>query len=71
MSPVIGRLAQFLVKQKIPDTSKYAGPPFRRHKFEGNALIDLKSLMKKAVDAYPNESELKDALEQFVDIGTP
>ena len=78
MSPVIGCLAKFLVKQQIPDDSgttplKYAGPPFRRYKFQGNALADLKSWMQKAVDAYPG-SELEDAqteVEGFVDIGEP
>ncbi|KAF8343249.1 ferritin-like-domain-containing protein [Amanita rubescens] len=76
MRRVIGRLAQFLVKQQIPDTTpvKYAGPPFRHHKFEGNALADLKLWMKTAVDAYPDSEnkDLKDAqaeVETFVNIG--
>lgn len=78
MSKVIGRLAKFLVKQQIPDTTpvKYAGPPFRHHKFEGNPLDDLKLWMNKAVNAYPDSEnqELKaarDTVENFVDIGMP
>jgi len=77
MRSVIGRLAKFLVQQEILDpisgqpTGKYAGPPFRRHKFKGNALNDLKSCMDKAASAYPNDPELKAAKEVvdgFIDL---
>jgi len=73
MSRVIGRLAEFLVKQQIPGTDppQYAGPPFRRHKFNGNTLADLKSWMTKASNAYPNDTDLqaaKSEVDGFIDL---
>jgi len=66
MRDVIRPIAIFLVQQKITSgvhAGKYAGPPFRRYNFpgQGTELEKLKRCIKAAVDAYPEESSLKDA----------
>ena len=71
MSAVIGKLAQFLVKQPIGLTALNAGPPFRDYEFTGNALNDLKACVKAAADAYPDDIDLKSVKEKvdtFVDL---
>ena len=69
MSRVIGRLAEFLVKQKIPGSTQYAGPPFRKYEFGTDQLKELKEKMEAAVNAYPEDDVLKgvrDLVNDFV-----